>query len=72
MPISVAEVAAASDLVSVMVRDDDQVRDVVTELLEHAGAGATVAIHSTVSPDVPATLAEWAAAQAACGSSTPP
>ncbi len=58
---SVGEVASASDLVSVMVRDDDQVRDVVSELLVQARAGATVAIHSTVSPDLPASLAEQAA-----------
>jgi 3-hydroxyisobutyrate dehydrogenase len=58
---SVAEVARASDLVSVMVRDDGQVRDVVAELLTAARPGTTVAIHSTVSPDLPARLAAEAA-----------
>ena len=59
---SVAEVAAASDVVSVMVRDDDQVREVAKELLPAARPGSTVAIHSTVSPDLPAELAAEAAA----------
>jgi len=58
---SLGEVASASDLVSVMVRDDNQVRDVVSELLAQARAGGTVAIHSTVAPDLPASLAEQAA-----------
>ena len=53
----VAEVAASADLVSVMVRDDDQVRQVLKELLLAAGPGATVAVHSTVSPALPAELA---------------
>ncbi len=59
---SVAEVAAASDVVSVMVRDDDQVREVMKELLPAASPGTTVAIHSTVSPDLPGELAAEAAA----------
>lgn len=58
---SVAEVAASCDLVCVMVRDDAQVLDVVGELLEHAHPASTIAIHSTVSPDLPAQLAERAA-----------
>ena len=57
---SVAEVAASCDLVCVMVRDDAQVLEVVAELLDHAGPGLTVAVHSTVSPDLPASLAERA------------
>jgi 3-hydroxyisobutyrate dehydrogenase-like beta-hydroxyacid dehydrogenase len=59
---SVAEVAVAADLVSVMVRDDEQVRDVLGELLPAARPGATVAIHSTVSPSLPGELAAEAAA----------
>jgi 3-hydroxyisobutyrate dehydrogenase-like beta-hydroxyacid dehydrogenase len=58
---SVAEVAAASDVVSVMVRDDEQVRDVMAQILGAARPGTTVAIHSTVSPDLPARLAAEAA-----------
>lgn len=57
---SVAEVAASCDLVCVMVRDDAQVLEVVEELLGHARPGLTVAVHSTVSPDLPAALAERA------------
>ena len=58
---SVAELAAACDLVCVMVRDDAQVVDVVAEVLAAARPGTTVAIHSTVSPDLPPQLAERAA-----------
>jgi len=57
---SVAEVAEHSDLVSVMVRDDAQVRAVLDEVLAVARPGLTVAVHSTVSPKTPATLAELA------------
>lgn len=60
---SVAELAASCDLVCVMVRDDAQVLEVVGDLLEHGRPGLTVAVHSTVSPDLPATLAERAAAR---------
>lgn len=58
---SLAEVAASCDLVSVMVRDDAQVIAVVDELLEHARPGRTIAIHSTVSPDLPERLVARAA-----------
>lgn len=58
---SVAELAAGCDLVCVMVRDDDQVRDVLAQLLTEAREGLTVAIHSTVAPDTPAQLADVAA-----------
>jgi 3-hydroxyisobutyrate dehydrogenase-like beta-hydroxyacid dehydrogenase len=50
---SVAELAAAADVVCVMVRDDDQVRAVAAEV----GAGPVLVIHSTVAPDTPAELA---------------
>jgi 3-hydroxyisobutyrate dehydrogenase-like beta-hydroxyacid dehydrogenase len=55
---SLAEVAAAADIVSVMVRDDDQVRDVVDGLTAAAPRGLTIAIHSTIAPSTAVTLAE--------------
>lgn len=57
---SVAELAAAVDVVCVMVRDDDQVRDVLGEILGVAGDGRCVVIHSTVAPDTPGQLADVA------------
>ena len=50
---SVGELAAAADVVCVMVRDDDQVRAVAAEV----GAGTVLVIHSTVAPGTPAELA---------------
>jgi 3-hydroxyisobutyrate dehydrogenase len=44
-----------------MVRDDDQVREVLCEALGSARPGLTVAIHSTVAPGTPADLADTAA-----------
>lgn len=59
---SVAEVAAAVDVLCVMVRDDDQVREVVDAVLGGAGdRSLVVAVHSTVAPTTPAELAERAA-----------
>jgi 3-hydroxyisobutyrate dehydrogenase len=58
---SVAALAVRSDVVCVMVRDDDQVRDVLGEILGVAGDAQTVVIHSTVSPATPAELADTAA-----------
>ncbi|MFA6574312.1 MAG: NAD(P)-dependent oxidoreductase [Nocardioides sp.] len=58
---SVAALAAGSDIVCVMVRDDDQVRDVLGEILGVAGDAQTVVIHSTVAPTTPAELADTAA-----------
>ncbi len=49
---SVAALAARSDVVCVMVRDDDQVRKVAEEV----GAGPVLVVHSTVAPDTPAEL----------------
>jgi 3-hydroxyisobutyrate dehydrogenase-like beta-hydroxyacid dehydrogenase len=49
---SVGELAAAVDVVCVMVRDDDQVRSVA----EAVGPGPVLVIHSTVAPDTPAQL----------------
>jgi 3-hydroxyisobutyrate dehydrogenase-like beta-hydroxyacid dehydrogenase len=54
---SVADVAAA-DIISVTVLNDEQVRDVVGELAAHAKPGTVIAIHSTISPDTAAELAE--------------
>ncbi|TDC46200.1 NAD(P)-dependent oxidoreductase [Actinomadura sp. KC345] len=45
---SVAEVAAHAELVSVMVRDDDQVNEVGAEILAGARFGTVLAIHSTI------------------------
>lgn len=54
---SVAALAARVDVLCVMVRDDDQVRDVLGEALGVAGDRLTVVIHSTVAPSTPAELA---------------
>jgi 3-hydroxyisobutyrate dehydrogenase-like beta-hydroxyacid dehydrogenase len=56
---SLAAVAARARLISVMVRDDDQVRSVVRELAAAtAGPGSTIiAIHSTIGPATAAGLA---------------
>ena len=40
------------------VLNDEQVRDVVGELAAHAKPGTVIAIHSTISPDTAAELAE--------------
>ncbi|HWJ11597.1 MAG TPA: NAD(P)-dependent oxidoreductase [Nocardioides sp.] len=53
---SVAELAGGVDVLCVMVRDDDQVRDVLGEVLGVAGDRLTVVIHSTVAPTTPAEL----------------
>jgi 3-hydroxyisobutyrate dehydrogenase len=49
---TVAELAAASDVISVCVRDEAQLRHLMHEqgLLAAAGPGTTIAIHSTVAP----------------------
>jgi 3-hydroxyisobutyrate dehydrogenase-like beta-hydroxyacid dehydrogenase len=56
---SVADVAARADLISVMVVDDGQVRDVVDQVRTHARPDTVVAVHSTIS----ATTAEDVAAR---------
>ena len=58
---SVAEVASQVDVLCVMVRDDDQVREVLGEALGVAREGLIVAIHSTVAPGTPGDLADTAA-----------
>lgn len=58
---SVADVAAQVEVLCVMVRDDDQVREVLAEAVGAAGGRLTVAVHSTVAPTTPVELAETAA-----------
>lgn len=61
---SPAEVAKACRVISVMVRDDDQVADVVLGadgLLVAAQPGTVIAIHSTIAPGTAERLAEEAA-----------
>jgi 3-hydroxyisobutyrate dehydrogenase-like beta-hydroxyacid dehydrogenase len=53
---AVGDVAAA-DIISVMVLDDEQVRDVVAELAAHAKPGTVIAIHSTIDHNTAAELA---------------
>ena len=53
---SVADLAGRVDLLCVMVRDDDQVREVLGEILGVAAEGLTVAVHSTIAADTPAQL----------------
>jgi 3-hydroxyisobutyrate dehydrogenase-like beta-hydroxyacid dehydrogenase len=55
---SVADVAKAADVISVTVLNDEQVRDVVGQLAEHARPGTVIAIHSTIEPDTAAELAQ--------------
>jgi 3-hydroxyisobutyrate dehydrogenase-like beta-hydroxyacid dehydrogenase len=54
---SVADVAQA-DVISVTVLNDEQVRDVVGQLGEHAKPGTIIAIHSTIEPHTAGELAE--------------
>ena len=54
---SVAEVAREAGIVSVMVRDDGQVRDVVAQAAQAGGGPAVIAIHSTIRPGTAAALA---------------
>jgi len=63
---SVAELAETVDTLCLMVRDDDQVREVLGEVLGVVDRRAeerplTVVVHSTVAPDTPESLAETAA-----------
>jgi 3-hydroxyisobutyrate dehydrogenase len=45
---SVTELASMADVVSLMVLDDAQVRDVVGAMLPHLAAGSVIAVHSTI------------------------
>ncbi len=58
---SVADLAAEVDVVCVMVRDDDQVREVLSQILSRSRPGQVVLVHSTVAPSTPAELVETAA-----------
>jgi 3-hydroxyisobutyrate dehydrogenase-like beta-hydroxyacid dehydrogenase len=60
---SVATLGGSVDLVSVMVRDDAQVRDVVGELLTTARPGTVIAVHSTIRAETAEELAPSAAAR---------
>jgi 3-hydroxyisobutyrate dehydrogenase-like beta-hydroxyacid dehydrogenase len=53
---SVAELVADVDVLCVMVRDDDQVRDVLGQALGSARNGLVVVVHSTVAPETPRQL----------------
>lgn len=57
------ELARRADLICIMVRDDDQVRELLDRLLPAMTADHVVAVHSTVAPGTPAELAESAAAR---------
>src|SRR5690606_28326537 len=57
---SVTELARDVEVLSVMVRDDAQVRDVLTEVLAAGGSVRVVVVHSTVAPGTPAELARLA------------
>jgi 3-hydroxyisobutyrate dehydrogenase-like beta-hydroxyacid dehydrogenase len=59
---NVAEVAAA-DIISVTVLNDEQVREVVGELAEHARPGTVIAIHSTIAEETAPELADKLAAK---------
>ncbi|AQT81742.1 oxidoreductase [Mycolicibacterium litorale] len=53
----ITEVSKA-DVIEVTVLNDEQVRDVVARLAEHAKPGTVIAIHSTIEPNTAAELAE--------------
>lgn len=55
---SLVDVAERCDVVSVMVRDDEQVRIVVDEMAPHLRRGSAVAVHSTVSASTAVDLAD--------------
>ncbi|MGA8255557.1 MAG: NAD(P)-dependent oxidoreductase [Nocardioides sp.] len=58
---SLGELAAKADVICVMVRDDDQVRDVLGQIVGTAREGAVVVVHSTIAPDTPRQLEVTAA-----------
>jgi 3-hydroxyisobutyrate dehydrogenase len=57
---SVAALAAECSVICIMVRTDDQVRDVMKEIVSSAQPGTVIAVHSTVAPELPAELEELA------------
>lgn len=54
---SLSELAASSDIIGICVRDDAQVRTVVTDLLESAAPGTILTVHSTIGPETAVDLA---------------
>jgi 3-hydroxyisobutyrate dehydrogenase-like beta-hydroxyacid dehydrogenase len=60
---SLRDLATACDVISIVVLTDAQVRSVVGELLERAGPGTVIAIHSTIDTETAPQLAEAAADQ---------
>lgn len=59
---SLGEVAERADVVSLMVRDDGQVRDVVREIVGTSRSRVVVAVHSTIRPGTAEALSAEAAA----------
>lgn len=57
---SVGELAAACSVICVMVNNDEQVRDVIGQVLGAAKPGTLIAVHSTISLDLPARLEDMA------------
>lgn len=53
-----AELASSSDIIGICVVNDDQVRSVVAGLLPGARPGTIITVHSTISPETAAELAE--------------
>jgi 3-hydroxyisobutyrate dehydrogenase-like beta-hydroxyacid dehydrogenase len=62
-PDAAAVARAGAEIISVMVLDDAQVREVVHALLPVAAAGTVIAVHSTISPSTAEDLAEEAKRQ---------
>ncbi len=58
---NVEEVARRADVISVMVRDDEQVRDVVMQIIAARRGGIVVAVHSTIVSGTAEALSEEAA-----------
>jgi 3-hydroxyisobutyrate dehydrogenase-like beta-hydroxyacid dehydrogenase len=57
---SVADLAREAEVICVMVRDDEQVREVLASIVGVAADGTVVVVHSTVGPHTPEHLAETA------------
>ena len=57
---SVADLATRVDVVCVMVRDDEQAREVLAHVVGSAAEGVVVVVHATVSPETPRQLASYA------------
>ncbi|MCB1255554.1 MAG: NAD(P)-dependent oxidoreductase [Microthrixaceae bacterium] len=60
LAVDVADVGSSADVVSVVVRDDDQVREVVEALLVSPRRDQVIAIHSTIRASTAEELAELA------------